>query len=389
MAAIEVRHQKTCRTRHGGTRCNCAPSYRAAVWSPRDKKRVRKTFPTLGAAKQWRVDAEAAVGKGAMRAGKKTTLREAWEEWILAARAGVVRNRSGDKYKPGVLRGYAASMRLHVLEELGGLALSDLRRADLQQLIDELVASGRKGSTVRNTLNPVRAVCRRAIERDELSVNPTANIRLPAVRCKEVSVVTPDVAGRMIDALPTSDRAVWSTAFYAGLRAGELQALSWSNIDLATGVIDVQQGWDKVEGAQEPKTRKSRRRVPIVPALRDELVEHRLRTDRSSGLVFGRSESSPFAHWALLERAKRAWEKAGFDYVTLHGARHTFASLLIAAGEDPKKVQAYMGHSSITVTFDRYGHLMPGSEEETAGRLHEYLTRSNTAARLEQLEAEN
>ena len=389
MAAIEIRHQKGCRVRAGGLRCNCTPSYRAAVWSPRDKKRIRKTFPTIAEAKRWRTDAAAAVGKGAMRAGKTATVRQAWEEWLVAARAGVVRNRSGDVYKPGVIRNYEQSMRIHVLDEIGGVPLSELRRADLQLLIDRLVAKGRSGSTVRNAINPVRAVCRRAIDQDELAVSPTANIRVPAVRSKKISVVAPDVASRMIDALPKEDRAVWATAFYAGLRAGELQALRWSDVDLATGIIGVEKGWDKVEGSQAPKTRHSVRRVPIVPTLRDELAEHRLRVGRDSGLVFGKTESSPFAHWALLERAGRVWEKAGFDYVTLHGARHTFASLLIAAGEDPKRIQAYMGHSSITVTFDRYGHLMPGSEKESAERLGDYLERADTAARLAQIDPGN
>lgn len=389
MAAIETRHQKGCRTQQGGARCNCGPSYRAAVWSPRDKKRIRKTFPTLVEAKRWRGDAEAAVGKGSMRVARKTTLRESWAAWLASARAGVIRNRSGDLYKPSVLRSYEQSMRLHVLEDLGGVPLAELRRADLQLLVDELVGKERSASTVRNALNPVRAVCRRAIDQDEISVNPTTNVRLPAVRNKKAYVVAPDVASRMLAVLPAGDRAIWATAFYAGLRAGELQALRVADVDLATGVIQVEQGWDKVEGAQAPKTRHSRRRVPIAPVLRDELTEHLMRERRDTGLMFGRTETSPFAHWALLERATRRWEDQGFERVTLHDARHTFASLLIAAGEDPKRIQSYMGHSSITVTFDRYGHLMPGSETESAERLHEYLERADTTARLAQVEPRN
>ena len=74
-------------------------------------------------------------------------------------------------------------------------------------------------------------------------------------------------------------------------------------------------------------------------------------------------------------------------YVKLHDARHTFASLLIAAGEDPKRIQSYLGHASITVTFDIYGHLLPGSERESAERIEAFLKRDDTAARLAQLES--
>ncbi|MDX6595313.1 MAG: hypothetical protein QOI72_695, partial [Solirubrobacterales bacterium] len=103
------------------------------------------------------------------------------------------------------------------------------------------------------------------------------------------------------------------------------------------------------------------------------------------GLVFGKTPISPFVHTALLARVKRTWKDHGLAYVKLHDARHTFASLLIAAGEDPKRIQSYLGHSTITVTFDVYGHLLPGSEQESAERLDAFLQRDDTASRLAQL----
>lgn len=388
MAEIEVRHQKGCRTQHDGIRCNCEPSYRAAVWSARDRKRIRKTFPTQAAAKRWRTDAEAAVGRGSLRVARKTTLREASEEWLVAIKSGVGRNRSGDAFKPSVIRSYEQSLDLYVLADLGGVPLDELRRADLQDLVDKMTAKGRSASTIANAIKPVRAICRRAIDRDELAINPTTGLRLPAIRSKRATVVDPETAARMLGALAHEDRAVYSTAFYAGLRAGELQALRWSDVDLAGGVIRVERSWDKIEGAQDPKTRSSRRAVPLVPVLRDELLEHRMRQGRNGeGLVFGKTERSPFVHTALLARVKRVWKAKGLGYVKLHDARHTFASLLIAAGEDPKRIQTYLGHSTITVTFDVYGHLLPGSEKESARRLDEYLQRSDTASRLAQITA--
>ena len=81
-------------------------------------------------------------------------------------------------------------------------------------------------------------------------------------------------------------------------------------------------------------------------------------------------------------RAKAAWRRAGLEPITLHEARHTFASLMIAAGVNAKALATYMGHASVTITLDRYGHLMPGNEDEAAALLDAYLARESTAKRL-------
>jgi len=101
---------------------------------------------------------------------------------------------------------------------------------------------------------------------------------------------------------------------------------------------------------------------------------------RASGLVFG--GDAPFDYWRTVERVKRAWRGAGLEPVGLHEARHTYASLMIAAGVNAKALATFMGHASITVTLDRYGHLMPGSEDEAAGMLDRYLTGALTGAQL-------
>lgn len=81
------------------------------------------------------------------------------------------------------------------------------------------------------------------------------------------------------------------------------------------------------------------------------------------------------SHSALVARMKRTWRRAGLEPLGLHEARHTFASLLIAAGVNAKAVSTYMGHGSIAITFDRYGHLMPGSEAEVRSKLDAFLAR--------------
>ena len=81
----------------------------------------------------------------------------------------------------------------------------------------------------------------------------------------------------------------------------------------------------------------------------------------------------------LTERADDAWKAAKLKRITLHECRHTFASLMIAAGVNAKALSEYMGHANIAITFDRYGHLMPGNEAEAADLLDAYLLRAQGA----------
>jgi hypothetical protein len=109
--------------------------YQAHVWSARDSKRIRKTFPTVAAAKSWRRDALSALASGKMRAPSATTLREAAESWLEGAKAGIIRNRKEKLYKPSVLRGYEAGLNLHVLPALGARSVSEVERRDLKALL--------------------------------------------------------------------------------------------------------------------------------------------------------------------------------------------------------------------------------------------------------------
>jgi integrase len=84
---------------------------------------------------------------------------------------------------------------------------------------------------------PMRALYRRALSRGEVVVNPTSGLQLPAVRGRRERIATPDEAAALIDGAPENDRALWATAFYAGLRRGELMALRWEEIDLKAGLI--------------------------------------------------------------------------------------------------------------------------------------------------------
>ncbi len=145
-------------------------------------------------------------------------------------------------------------------------------------------------STIRNTMNPLRAIYRHAVRRELVAVNPTREVDLPAARGRRERIATAAEAARLIAALPDSDRPIWATALYAGLRRGELRALRASDIDLGRVEITVQRSWDQYEGPISPKSKAGVRTVPILGVLRDQLDACALAT--GSDLVSGRGWTS-------------------------------------------------------------------------------------------------
>jgi integrase len=155
------------------------------------------------------------------------------------------------------------------------------------------------------------------------------------------------------------------------VRRSELRALRRCDVDLGRSEIRVERSWDQEEGAIDPNSRSSRRTVPLLAVLCDCLDQHLLDVEGGEkALVSGQTETSPFAPMAI---GKRAWQAVGLEPITLHECRHTFASLLIDSGANPKTVQEFMGHSKVQTTFDVYGHLFPGSRDEVRERMDAYL----------------
>lgn len=181
-----------------------------------------------------------------------------------------------------------------------------------------------------------------------------------------------------------ADAALWATAFYGGLRCGELMALRWQDVDLAAGVIRVERAYDpKARQFITPKSRAGLRRVPIPTALKGYLMAIR----KPAGLVFGDEE--PFDRRVVVNRALGAWAaavvgaflrgeslKVQLEPIGLHEARHTYASMMIDAGVNAKALSEFLGHASVAITLDRYGHLMPGAHGEAAALLDDYLEQS-------------
>lgn len=318
-------------------------------------------------------------------------LRQAWEAFLAAAENGTATARGGQTFKASSLRFYKLGWS-KIDGDIGAKKLTAVRRSDIQDSIDRLGAQGATPHTIRAAVAPLRIIYRRALTRDQVSVNPTIGLEIPtAKRADKERIVCAERAAELLLAIRDRDRAVWATAMYAGLRRGELQALRWKHVDFAAGVIRVRRSYDtggKLE--QEPKSKKAVRDVPIITPLRLLLEEHKeLVPHGQDALVFGDKAQVHFAPPPLRNRALTDWKAANaaraaelgrdlepherLEPVTLHQCRHCFAWYMIAAGCNVKALSVIVGHANIQTTFDEYGHLMPDGAAEARDRLEAYL----------------
>jgi integrase len=376
---IRVRHARTCRSREGA-RCSCSPSYQAQAFDARTGRQVWRTFPTLSAAKLWRQDAQVALRRGTMRPPTAKTIAEATQILIVGAHDGTILDRGGKPYKPSTARGYEQLLHSYVVPALGGCKLSQVQRRDVQDFVDDLRKQGLSPSTIANILDPLRVIFRRAIRRDEIAIDPTDNLDLPAIRGRRDRIEPPEVAHELLAALPDSERAFWAVAMFCGLRRGELRGLQWANVDFDAGVVRVERSWDPVKGPVDVKTGAGRRAVPMAFVVRRELIAHQGRTGRSGpDLVFGRTATEVFYASTIRARANKAWTEAGLEPITPHEARHCAISYFIAAGLDWKQISTWAGHGDVRQTWNRYGHLVPGGEAQATERLDAFLTPATVA----------
>lgn len=263
----------------------------------------------------------------------------------------------------------------------GASRIGRVERADLQRWVDELVSGGSLApNSVCNIIVPLRTLYRWAKSRGMAHANPCDGLELPSGETKRDRIATPAEAARLIAALPAKDQAAMGLAVYAGLRIGEALGLDWAHIDLGVGTLRVARAWDeKARVFQDAKTEAGQNRtVPIIPQLATLLADHRvLMNHPESGLLFpGAWDSTrPIAGGGLRNRARKTWREAGLEPLMPHEARHTFVTLMIAAGINIKAISTYAGHADVRITLNRYGHLLPGNEAEAGAMLAAYLER--------------
>jgi len=171
-----------------------------------------------------------------------------------------------------------------------------------------------------------------------------------------------------------------------GLQRGEILGLRWQDVDLKAGTIKVTQSLVRTKAGlkfEPPKTKMGNRLIPLPEEVLRELKRHKVRQNKiklalgsayeDHDLVFAGPLGKPRDPHGFWEHFKRLVKKAGLPSVRVHDLRHTFASLLLERGENPKVVQELLGHSSIAVTMDIYSHVIPGLKEKAVAKLNDIL----------------
>jgi integrase len=237
------------------------------------------------------------------------------------------------------------------------------------------------------SLVKVHAVLRNALEdavRLELVPRNVAKaVRPPAVRPAQRQVIAPDVARTLLDEF-VKDRvgAAFALMLTMGLRRSEVLALRWSDLDLSQQTIRVNRGLVRSKGAlhlRQTKTHRSTRSLP-VPALVVPLLE--ARGDQQSkdqvaaaeawhdlGLIFSTSIGTPVEPRNLSRRWHVLRERVGLPWARLHDLRHAFATFLLSEGIEPRTVMELMGHSTLRLTMELYGHAVPERMHEAAKKI--------------------
>jgi site-specific recombinase XerD len=364
--------------------CRCRPGYQAQA-GPRGSRQT-KTHRTLNAAAGWKRDVDQAFARGERSAVRGPTLTDARKRFVTAAREGRALNKWGRRYKAQAIDNIEVSLRVHAEEHrgakgarLGDRRITDIRRGDVQALIDDL-APIRSGSRVRSVVHSLRALYTWAQDREFADHDPAQRVRLPAMDSEPIErVAAPAEFAQLLDVLDLNDALAYAMAGYAFGRAEQIRRVRWADVNLDVGAI---------EWGVELEARKydaSRRVVPVVAPLHSLLRRAYLEAGRPDGA----QRVCPPRHQAtsglvstngLAKRAKARWSDAGLVPITLQEARHTGATWLDAAGVSPKIASVLMGHAipvrqvgAAAITLARYTHALPEDVERARGQLGAYL----------------
>ncbi|MGV0740335.1 tyrosine-type recombinase/integrase [Mycobacterium syngnathidarum] len=267
---------------------------------------------------------------------------------------------------------YAGLCRKHLEgdAELAALRLDQLRPTHVESLVLRLRGKGLADSTVRQVYTVLRAALDIAVRDGLLAGNPAAKVKRPAVTPREARYLSTDDVRKLLAHLDgLRYRLAVLVLAATGMRRGEVAGLRWSDVDLDKGELTVAGIVVRVEKAlawTAPKTDRSRRRIPLTPGLVTELKSHRTRQAAErlaagdqwadTGAVFATEVGGWVDPRNLLRTVEIAADKAGIEDVGAHTLRHSAAVGWLESGVHIKAAADLLGHASISITGDLYGH---------------------------------
>lgn len=261
-------------------------------------------------------------------------------------------------------------LRNHVIPAFGRAEVGAIRPADVRAWVAAMSAKGLQPSTVKPAFQVLAQVLRMAEIDGLIPRSPCIGIELPKDRAREEMVfLSPQQVSELADAISPRYRALVLTAAYSGLRAGELEALRLTSVNVLRGSLEVVESLSELSDGtlSVGPTKTGKTRSVTVPRFVAEAIgRHVAEYPSGDGWVFSTRDGRPMRHRNFMRRHFRpAVVAAGLpERLRFHDLRHTHAALLIAQGAHPKQVQERLGHGSIRTTFDRYGHLFDGHDAE-------------------------
>jgi integrase len=316
------------------------------------------------------------VDKGVHTAtSKSVTVTQAAEDWL-----GYV---GGEGRERSTVERYEQLVRLHIIPRLGNEKLAKLTTPRINAFRDDLLKAISR-PTARKVLAALKGLLKDARRRGNVAQNVASDVSIKISQRDRLklevgkNIPTRDEIRRIIDAAePGKGRALLLTAALTGMRASELRGLRWSDVDLNKRLIHVRQRADHWRKIGQPKSAAGARTIPIGDMVVNTLREWKLQCPKGSeNLVFPTRVGTVEYLANVVQRyvqppqvAAGVVDGKGRARYGLHSFRHFYASWCINRKADgglelpPKTVQARLGHSSIVMTLDRYGHLFPSNDD--------------------------
>jgi integrase len=372
--------KRTWKTKAGETKESWIVDYK-----DRAKNRVMRTFSLKKEAEDFATTMKSEIRDGIHIARSKSiTVAEAGKFWIDSAEANGLEH--------GTVVDYQRAVRMHIGPYLGDVKLAELSAPMVRAFEDQLRKDGRSSVMVRRIRGALSMLLSDAMERGSVARNVVRELKSNRRRGKErqaerrhkgklkvgVDIPAPDEVRAIMGHLKGRWRPLILTAMFTGLRASELRGLRWQDVDLAGRKVHVRQRADRYHKIGRPKSEAGERTVPLLPLVANALREWKVQCPKGTlDLVFpncsGNVESLANIAMRGLWPAQMAAGVVDADgkakYTGMHALRHFYASWCINRKVDGglelpmKTVQARLGHATIQMTADTYGHLFPRADD--------------------------
>lgn len=303
------------------------------------------------------------------------------ERMTVAQYADAWQRSMGPTLGPSSIKRYDECLRLHILPYIGATLLSRLKPQQVQLVYASDLDKGLSSTYVHMFHGVLHNMLSDALRAGLVQRNVSELVDVPRVRHHEMHVYSPEQARAFLAAARGHRlEALFVLALSTGMRQGELFALKWANVDIESGILQVRGTLKRVKSKlviMQTKTKRSQRRIALTSLACDALRKHHARQLeerlalgpewQDKDLVFPNSIGNLYSlgnfhtrvFWPLIE-------KAGLPRIRFHDLRHTAATLLLLQGVHAKVVSEMLGHSSITITLDRYSHVLPDMQRDAA-----------------------